>query len=60
MLLESIGDLLTEQPVDVTPIAASAVLRNDFTPQPADPTIKTQPRNMKLIKYLSTVEHSYQ
>jgi len=61
LLEKSVGDLLTEQPVDVTPIAArDTVLRNDSTtPQPADPTIKTQPRNMEVDQSdLSTVENT--
>ena len=61
LLAKSIGDLMLEKPVDVTPIAAKdPVLKTDSTvPQSADPSIKTQPRKMAVDQNdLSTVENT--
>ena len=61
LLAKSVGDLMTEKPVDVTPIAAKdAVLKTDSSvPQPPDPAIKTQPRKMEIDQSdLSTVENT--
>ena len=57
----SVGSLITERPVDTAPIAArDPILKNDSsTPQPADPSIKTQPRKMEVNETeLSTVENT--
>jgi len=61
LMAKSVGDLLIEKPVDVTPIAAKdPVLKNDSSvPQPVDPSIKTQPRKMTVNQTdLSTVENT--
>jgi hypothetical protein len=61
LLAKSVGDLMTEKPVDVTPIAAKdAVLKTDSSvPQPPDPAIKTQPRKMEVDQNdLTTVENN--
>ena len=61
LLAKSVGDLMIEKPVDVTPIAAKdPVLKTDSSvPQPPDPAIKTQPRKMAVDQSdLSTVENT--
>ena len=61
LLAKSVGDLMIEKPVDVTPIAAKdPVLKTDSSvPQPPDPAIKTQPRKMEVDQNdLSTVENT--
>jgi len=61
LMAKSVGDLLIEKPVDVTPIAAKdPVLKTDSSvPQPVDPAIKTQPRKMEVDQTdLSTVENT--
>ena len=61
LLAKSVGDLMVEKPVDVTPIASKdSVLKTDSSvPQPADPTIKTQPRKMEVDQNdLTTVENN--
>ena len=61
LLAKSVGDLMIEKPVDVTPIAAKdPVLKTDSSvPQPPDPAIKTQPRKMAVDQNdLTTVENT--
>ena len=61
LLAKSVGDLMIEKPVDVTPIAAKdPVLKTDSSvPQPPDPAIKTQPRKMEVDQNdLSTEENT--
>jgi hypothetical protein len=61
LMAKSVGDLLIEKPVDVTPIAAKdPVLKTDSSvPQPPDPAIKTQPRKMAVDQNdLTTVENT--